>query len=138
MPPASSQSLISNPPRPGSRAVPNPSDPPLTSTSPFSGASSSNTNTDSFAVWYGVSVSSTLSCPACPAPVCPAFAAAICAGAIGEPPMLWPHLPVPGAKSAPLGPDGQSSAMLNCRLPSGDTPPPFVNVLPASPGRIEM
>ena len=51
-------------------------------------------------------------------------------------------VPEPGAKSAPPGPDGQSCAMLNCRmLPSvfvTGAPAPPVKELPASPGRIEM
>jgi hypothetical protein len=56
--------------------------------------------------------------------------------------MLWPHVPVPGAKSDPPGPEGQSWAILNCLvLPLGSVtgaPDPAENELPASPGRIEM
>src|ERR1700687_5404254 len=80
------------------------STPPPPSCSPLSGLSSSNVNTETFAGGNGVSCNSTLTA-ACAGPI-----------PIGAPPMPWQQVPVTGAKSAPLGPDGQSRAMLNGRL----------------------
>src|SRR5215470_14223478 len=90
-PPKVSHRMISKPPRPGSRGATVPPPPPP-SCSPLSGKSSSNTNTESFAVGSGVG--STLTVTGAKAAVLAEVHPVVKmlqAGWICVPPMVWPQ-----------------------------------------------
>src|SRR4029077_2976190 len=126
------------PARPGSLGD-NTSMPPPPSCSPFSGKSSSNTNTESFEGGNGVRCDKIVTGAKVPAHVV-AGATGVQTAAIGAPPMPCPQVPPPVVEKV------QSLVMSNAlRSELGSAgfigtgaPPPLENGSPASPGSTEM
>src|ERR1700747_1477674 len=131
--------MMLNCPRPGSLLLLTAPVPPPPSCSPFSGKSSSKTNTESFEGGNGVRCDKIVTGANVPVQVV-AFAAGVQTDGIGAPPMPCPQVPPPDVEKVQslVMSNGLCGPVGSFKFIGTGAPPPLANGSPASPGSTEM